>query len=420
MVNKTVLGNGVRIVTEKVPAVHSVTIGVWVKTGSRHETGNESGLAHFIEHMLFKGTKKRDACEIARVIDSVGGSINAFTSKEYTCFYVKVLSQHLSLAVDLLCDIFFNSVFDEEEIEKERNVIFQEISMVHDTPDDYIQDLFIQSYFDDHPLASAILGVPETVQMFKRSDMLDYFDKKHLVPQNIIISAAGNIEHDDVLNEVAGRFEHVKAAAEPVTDNLAFTPERKITCHFRDLEQVHVCMGSSGYSQGDERRYPLYILNAVLGGSMSSRLFQEIRENHGLAYSVYSYVSSFADTGLFGVYMGIKDQNLKDALDIMMREFNKTRDVEIVGSEFADAKEQIKGNMLLSLESTDSRMSRLARSEIYYDEYVPIENIIAKVDTVKPEAVKASALEIFNDDQFTFTFLGPVREEDIPPETTRL
>jgi predicted Zn-dependent peptidase len=419
MINKTVLGNGVRIVTEKVPAVHSVTIGFWVKTGSRHENGSESGLAHFIEHMLFKGTDKRNACEIARVIDSVGGSINAFTSKEYTCFYVKVLSQHLSLAVDLLCDIFFNSVFDEEEIEKERNVIFQEISMVHDTPDDYIQDLFIQSYFDDHPLASAILGVPETVQAFKRKDILDFFDKKHLVPQNIIISVAGNIEHEEVLDEIVNRFEHLKGS-DTVADNMIFTPERKITYHFRELEQVHVCMGSSGYSQVDDRRYALYILNAVLGGSMSSRLFQEIRENQGLAYSVYSYVSSFADTGLFGVYMGIKNENLKDALAIVMREFNKTRDVEITGSEFTDAKEQIKGNMLLSLESSDSRMSRIARSEIYYDEYVPIEDIIAKVDAVKSEEVKESAIEIFNDDLFTFTFLGPTREEDIPPETTRL
>ncbi len=419
MINKTVLGNGVRIVTEKVPSVHSVTIGVWVKTGSRHENRNQSGLAHFIEHMLFKGTAKRNASEIARVIDSVGGSINAFTSKEYTCFYVKVLSQHFNLAVDILCDIFFNSVFDEEEIEKERNVIFQEISMVHDTPDDYIQDIFIQSYFEGHPLASAILGAPETVQAFKRGDMLDYFDKKHLVPQNIIISAAGNIEHEQVLDELVNRFEDVKGS-DTVSDNMVFIPRRKTTYHFREIEQVHVCIGSSGYSQDDERRYALYILNAVLGGSMSSRLFQEIRENLGLAYSVYSYISSFADTGLFGFYMGIKNENLKDALDIVMREFNKIRDEEIVGSEFTDAKEQIKGSMLLSLESTDSRMSRLARSEIYYDEYIPIEDIIAKVDAVKPEAVKESAIEIFKDDFFTFTFLGPTREEDIPPETTHL
>jgi len=412
MINKTVLGNGVRIVTEKVPAVHSVTIGIWVKTGSRHENGSESGLAHFIEHMLFKGTEKRSACEIARVIDSVGGSINAFTSKEYTCFYVKVLRQHLSLAVDLLCDIIFKSVFNEEEIEKERNVIFQEISMVHDTPDDYVQDLFIQSYFGNHPLASAILGEVETVQAFKRRDIVDYFTEKHLVPKKIIISAAGNIEHEEVLEEVVKRFDHLKDA-DSETDSFLFTPERKVSYHFRELEQVHICLGTTGYSQEDDQRYPLYILNAVLGGSMSSRLFQEIRENRGLAYSVFSFTSSFIDTGMFGIYLGTTKENVKESLGLVMRELNRITDVEVNGSELTDAKEQLKGNMLLSLESTDSKMSRIARSEIYYDEYVPIEDIIEKVDAVSAEEVREAAKNIFKDDLFTFTFLGPVKEKDI-------
>ena len=412
MINKTVLGNGVRIVTEKVPAVHSVTIGIWVKTGSRHENGSESGLAHFIEHMLFKGTEKRSACEIARVIDSVGGSINAFTSKEYTCFYVKVLRQHLSLAVDLLCDIIFKSVFNEEEIENERNVIFQEISMVHDTPDYYVQDLFIQSYFGNHPLASAILGEVETVQAFKRRDIVDYFTEKHLVPKKIIISAAGNIEHEEVLAEVVKRFDHLKDA-DSETDSFLFTPERKVSYHFRELEQVHICLGTIGYSQEDDQRYPLYILNAVLGGSMSSRLFQEIRENRGLAYSVFSFTSSFIDTGMFGIYLGTTKENVKESLSIVMRELNRITDVEVNGFELTDAKEQLKGNMLLSLESTDSKMSRIARSEIYYDEYVPIEDIIEKVDAVSAEEVQEAAKNIFKDDLFTFTFLGPVKEKDI-------
>ncbi len=412
MINKTVLGNGVRIVTEKVPAVHSVTIGIWVKTGSRHENGSESGLAHFIEHMLFKGTEKRSACEIARVIDSVGGSINAFTSKEYTCFYVKVLRQHLTLAVDLLCDILFKSVFNEEEIEKERNVIFQEISMVRDTPDDYIQDLFVQSYFGNHPLASAILGEVETVREFKRGDIVDYFAAKHLVPEKIIISAAGNLSHEEVIDEVAKRFEHLKGT-DSGSDKSFFVPERKVSYHFRDLEQVHLCLGTSGYSQEDDQRYPLYVLNTVLGGSMSSRLFQEIRENRGLAYSVFSFTSSFLDTGMFGLYLGTTKENINEALSIVMRELNRCTKEKVGGAELTDAKEQLKGNMLLSLESTDSRMSRLARSEIYYDKYIQIEDIIEKVDAVNAVEVQQAAEDIFKDELFTFTFLGPIKEKDI-------
>lgn len=419
MMNKTVLANGVRVVTEHVPAVHSVSVGIWVKTGSRHENGGESGIAHFIEHMLFKGTEKRSACEISRLIDSVGGSINAFTSKEYTCFYVKVLSRHLALAVDLLSDIFFKSVFDEAEIEKERNVIFQEISMVRDTPDDYIQDLFIQSYFGNHPLASAILGVPETVQQFTRNNLLDFFSQQHLVPQKIIISAAGNIVHEEVLSQVAKRFEQFNS---PNTDfaRSAFLPERKISYHYRELEQVHICLGTTGYSQNDDKRYALYILNAILGGSMSSRLFQEIRENRGLAYSVFSFTSSFEDTGLFGIYTGVKKENTCETMDVVMKEMGRLGREAVSEGELRDAKEQLKGNMLLSLESTDSRMSRIARSEMYYNRYVPIDDIIEKIEAVEAEMVRETAREIFRDELFTFTFLGPVEEKEIPEETIRL
>jgi len=419
MINKTVLGNGVRVVTESVPAVHSVSIGIWVKTGSRHENGGEKGIAHFIEHMLFKGTEKRSACEISRLIDSVGGSINAFTSKEYTCFYVKVLNRHLALAVDLLSDIFFKSVFDEEEIEKERNVIFQEISMVRDTPDDYIQDLFIQSYFGNHPLASAILGEPETVQRFTRGNLLDFFAHRHLVSEKIIISAAGNIVHEDVLAQVAKSFGHL-ASADTDAVRSVFLPERKLSCHYRDLEQVHVCLGTMGYSQDDDRRYGLYVLNAILGGSMSSRLFQEVREKRGLAYSVFSFMSSFKDTGLFGIYTGVKKENTLETLEIVMKELARLAKEAVHADALKDAKEQLKGSMLLSLESTDNRMSRIARSEIYYDKYIPIDDIIEKIDAVKAETVRETAREIFRDELFTFTFLGPVEEKEIPAETLRL
>lgn len=419
MINKTVLSNGVRIVTETVPSVHSVSIGIWVKAGSRHEKKREIGISHFIEHMLFKGTEKYSANEIARVIDSVGGFLNAFTTKEYTCFYVKVLSQYLYLATDLLSDIFFNSLFKEEEIEKERKVIVQEINMVKDTPDDYIQDLFNQSYFANHPLGNKVLGELEAVQRFGREDIVSFFNREYPLPERIIISAAGNIEHGDLLEKIGKRFELLEGKSPEAVKN-SFSPKRNVSFYVRRLEQVHVCLGTTGCSQIDPARHTLYVLNVILGGSMSSRLFQEIRENHGLAYSIYSFLVSFCDTGVFGVYMGVIEETLKDALHIILKELKKLRDVKVDSNELKDAKEQIKGGMLLSLESTDSRMSRLAKCEIYYDEYIPIEEVLQSIDSVTSRTIQELAQSIFKDESFTYTFLGPVKEKKIPPEILRL
>ena len=412
-INKTVFSNGVRIVSERVTHVHSVSIGIWVRSGSRYERKPESGIAHFIEHMLFKGTQKYTACEIARLIDSVGGVFNAFTSKEYTCFYVKVLSQHVDMAVDLLCDIFFHSLFQQDEIEKERNVILQEINMVKDTPDDYIQDMFNHDFFCDHPLGYNILGELDTVQSFRRSDIKGFYRREYLVPERIVISVAGNIEHEALVERLAVKFEAVtKKKAIPAQS--LFLPSRSINCNFRSLEQVHVCLGTLGCSHLDRERYGLYVLNAIFGGSMSSRLFQEIRENRGLAYSVTSFTASFFDTGVFGVYMGVVKDTVQEALQIVFDEMRSLREKLVTDAELSAAKEQLKGNMLLAMESTDSRMSRLAKCEMYYDQYIPISRILKDIDAVTADDVRELARGLFRDDQMTCTFLGPLRNKDLP------
>ena len=413
IINKTVLGSGVRIVSERVTHVHSVSIGIWIRSGSRHEHKAESGIAHFIEHMLFKGTQKYTAGEIARMIDSVGGVFNAFTSKEYTCFYVKVLKQHVDLAVNLLCDIFFHSLFLQDDIEKERNVIMQEINMVKDTPDDYIQDVFNHDFFSDHPLGYNILGELDTVQSFRRRDITGFYRREYLVPERIVIAAAGNIEHEALVQRLAGKFDRI-ARKKPGPAQASFRPSRSISCNYRALEQVHVCLGTPGCSHLDSERYALYVLNAILGGSMSSRLFQEIRENRGLAYSVTSFTASFFDTGVFGVYLGVVKDTVQEALRIVFDEMRSLREKPVTGAELSAAKEQLKGNMLLAMESTDSRMSRLAKCEMYYDQYIPLSRILKDIDAVTIEDVRELARGLFKDEQLTCTFLGPLRNKDLP------
>jgi predicted Zn-dependent peptidase len=411
-IQKTILPSGVRIVSERVSHVHSVSIGVWIRSGSRYEQKAESGIAHFIEHMLFKGTATYSAVEIARMIDSVGGVFNAFTSKEYTCFYVKVLTQHLDLAVNLLGDVFFHSLFQTDEIEKERNVILQEINMVKDTPDDYIQDMFNHDFFRGHPLGYNILGELDTVQNFQRRDITGFYRREYLVPERIVIAAAGNLDHEALVDRLSVKFNTIKKKkAAPAQSS--FAASRSVTCNYRKLEQVHVCLGTPGCSHFDQDRYGLYVLNTILGGSMSSRLFQEIRENRGLAYSVYSFTASFFDTGVFGVYMGVVKDTVEESLKIVFDEMRGLQEKPVGAAELSAAKEQLKGNMLLAMESTDSRMSRIAKCEMYYNEYVPLSRIIKDIDAVTADNVRELARTLFKDDQMTCTFLGPLKNKDI-------
>ena len=415
MLKKTQLDNGIKIVTEKIPHFYSVSIGIWIKTGSRYEKKELQGICHFIEHMLFKGTIRHSAFEIAKCIDSVGGFLNAFTAKEYTCFYAKVLKQHLPLAVDLLSDIFLNSLFSPEDIEKERSVILQEIHMIKDTPDDYIQDLFNTAYFYGHPLGYPIQGEIETIQRLDKEIITGVFNAEYLHPGRIIVTAAGDIEHDQLVDEISRSFSGLAPGHDTVRAD-SFVPAKKADFHHRKLEQVHICLGTVGLSQIDPQRYALYILNTLLGGSMSSRLFQEIREKQGLAYTVYSFASSFCDTGVFGVYMGVKKETAQKALSIVLRELEKLKGQHVDAQELNSAKEQLKGNMLLSAESTDNRMSRLAKCEIYYNKYLPLEEIVAEIDKVTSDDIQLISRTLFNGNNTTYTFLGPLKKKEMPAE----
>ncbi|MBP1699173.1 MAG: zinc protease [Deltaproteobacteria bacterium] len=403
---KTVLDNGLRVVTEEIPYLRSVSIGVWVITGSRDEAPQENGISHFIEHLLFKGTERRTAFDIAKEIDSVGGTLNAFTGREYTCFYAKVIDQNLPLAIDLLSDIFLHSLMDQKDVEKERMVILQEIKMVEDTPDDYIHDLFNRACWGDHPLGFPIYGTSELVQSFRR-DQLHQFFKDNYPPDRIVVCAAGNLEHRQVVDMIEGTFGKItksdKARGRSKPDPISTTNIRK-----RDLEQVHFCLGTRGLQYSHSLRFASYILNTILGGGMSSRLFQEIRENRGLAYSVYSYLPTYIDSGLVVVYAGTNEDSFQEVIELVLKEFDHLKKEPLRNGELETAKEQLKGNLLLSLESSDNLMTRLAKNEIYFQSYLPVGKILKGIDEVKEETVRQLANEIFDERLFCLTVLGPM------------
>jgi predicted Zn-dependent peptidase len=412
MVQKTVLPNGIQVVTEEIPSVHSVSVGIWVEAGSRDERREENGISHFIEHMLFKGTQRRSARQIAKEIDAVGGILNAFTSKEFSSFYAKVMAEHLPVALDLLFDLYLNSLFAAEELEKERQVIVQEINMVEDTPDEYIHDLFSQSFWPHHPLGLPILGRLNTISRMDRRTLKGFFLKHYLQIPPIIV-AAGKLKHEDLLRPVQEALRKIR----PRPKERKIHPPRphpQIQVKNKQLEQVHLLLGTQGFSVVHPRRYAFTILNTILGGGMSSRLFQEVREKRGLAYSVYSFASSFVDSGLLGVYVGTGDHTLNRVLRVILREMKRLAENSIRPKELRSAKEQLKGNLLLSLESTDSRMSRLAKNEIFFHRFVSTEEIIEGIEKVSAEEIISLAQEIFRPDSFSLTVLGPVTEKTIP------
>ncbi len=403
---KTVLDNGIKVITEEIPYLKSVSIGVWLQTGSRDEQPHENGISHFIEHLLFKGTEKRTAFDIAKEVDSVGGTLNAFTGREYTCFYAKVIDKNLPLAIDLLSDIFLHSLMDPKDVEKERMVILQEIKMVEDTPDDYIHDLFNRVCWGEHPLGFPIFGTSELVQSFSR-DQIYQFLKENYQPNRIIICATGKLRHREVVDSIGETFgqipksDKLKERVRP--DSISTTNIRK-----RELEQVHFCLGTKGLRYNHSLRFASYLLNTILGGGMSSRLFQEIRENRGLAYSVYSYLPAYMDTGLVVVYAGTNEGSFQEVIDLILKEFNHLKTEPFRNGELQTAKEQLKGNLLLSLESSDNLMARLAKNEIYFESYLPVERVIKEIDEVEEEVVRSLARDIFDVRFFCLTVLGPV------------
>jgi predicted Zn-dependent peptidase len=402
---KTVLDNGVRVITEEIPYLKSVSIGVWVTTGSRDEQPHENGVSHFIEHLLFKGTERRTAFDIAKEIDSVGGTLNAFTGREYTCFYAKVIDKNLPLAIDLLSDIFLHSTMDPKDVEKERMVILQEIKMVEDTPDDYIHDFFNQICWGDHPLGFPIFGTSDLVQSFTRERIFQFL-KETYQPQRIVICAAGNLKHEEVVDLTGGTFGQLQQSNR---ERERLKPQSISTTNIRkrELEQVHFCLGTKGLQYNHSLRFASYLLNTILGGGMSSRLFQEIRENRGLAYSVYSYLPSYIDTGLVVVYAGTNESSFQEVIELVQKEFNRLKEDPFKNGELETAKEQLKGNLLLSLESSDNLMTRLAKNEIYFGTYLPVERTLKGIDEVKEEVVRNLARELFDEHFFCLTVLGP-------------
>jgi predicted Zn-dependent peptidase len=404
MFAKTVLDNGIRILSEERPGSRSVSLGIWVENGSRHESQQQSGISHFIEHLLFKGTKRRSATRIAEEMDSVGGVLNAFTGKENTCYYAKVLDENLPLAIDLLGDIFLHSVFDGEEIERERSVVLQEISQAEDTPDDYVHDLFSLDFFGDHPLGRPICGEVATVSGFQREEFLEFVRGRYL-PGRVIIVGAGNLRHDDFVAKLIKDFSQLKAR--PVTENLPPVQfHRGVVQHSKPLEQVHLCLGVGGIHQSHEKRYSAYLLNTLLGGGMSSRLFQEIREKRGKVYSTYSFLSSYRDVGYLGIYAGTKADWVKEVVDLITTELRHFMEGKLSEEDLERAKNQVIGNTILGMESSDSWMSHIARNEIYFGKAITLEEISKGIRSVSRNDIVDLACEIFQPEGMALTLLG--------------
>lgn len=376
-----------RVVVEKTTSVRSVSIGIWVKNGSRNETEHNMGISHFIEHMLFKGTEKRSARDIADLFDGIGGNVNAFTSKEYTCYYAKVLDQHLPLAVDALSDMFFNSQMDEEELAKERNVILEEISMYEDTPDDRVHDEAAKASYGNHPLAFSILGTEQTLSAMNSSTLLNYMKDRYTI-DNIVLSVVGNVEEKALLELLESYFGHYQN-----NHNQAATIETPAfisdySFFQKKTEQNHICMSFPGFAMGHPLQNAMVLLNNALGGGMSSRLFQVIREERGLAYSVYSYHSSAADSGLFTIYAGTAPKQTKDVLDLTMELMHEVGQKGLTSEELSRGKEQLKGSLILNLESTSSRMNRNGKHELMLGKHNSLDTLLARIDNITMDDVK--------------------------------
>jgi predicted Zn-dependent peptidase len=415
MVNSTVLDNGVRILTETMSEVRSVSLGIWVNVGSRQDPKDHLGIAHFTEHMMFKGTEKMSAIQIAREIDALGGLLNAQTAKEYTVYYTKVLDEHLDKASDILFDLFLNSKIDPDELEKEKKVVLQEIRMTEDTPDDYITDLFAEAFFHDSPLGTSILGTENTVSGFEREFVVDFLNRFYS-PKSIVIAAVGNVEHAQMVDLVGHRFEGILDNSTELIKGQRFPLAASQKVYFKDIEQVHITLGTAGAAINDEQRWTYIVLNTMLGGSMSSMLFQEAREKLGLVYSIYSYLSSYCDCGVLAMYAASTPNNIHKTLEVIFRQMKRLKDGDLSDLNLDDVKAQIKGNLLLSRESTISRMSSLAKNEIYYNREVSVEEVIEKIQAVSQDDIITLANDIFVQDRITLVSLGKIDQTEMDIE----
>ncbi len=409
MYHKSVLTNGIRVVSETIPYVKSVTLGIWVGTGSRSEQEFNHGVSHFIEHLMFKGTRNRSAKEIAELVDAVGGQLNAFTAKEHTCYYMKVLDTHVKFAIDILSDMLLASKFDGEDIKREREVVLEEVKMYEDSPDELIHDIHLGKIWQNHPLGRNIIGDAEAISCFDRNLVLDYY-KKFYTADNLVIAAAGNLEHEllvELVEQYFGSLTGIKQRAASTPPILM--PAR--TVHTKDSEQVHLCLGTGSVPQNAPEIYPVHILNNILGGGISSRLFQAIREERGLAYSVYSYQTNYSDAGLFTVYAGTRPANAPQVIELILNNIDDIKNNSITESELRKSKEQLKGSLLLGLESSSSRMSRLGKLEITLGKYVTLDEVVAKIENVSLADLEKMSQQLFDPTTLCFTALGPITEE---------
>jgi predicted Zn-dependent peptidase len=392
----------------------SATIGIWVENGSRYEQTHQNGVSHFIEHLLFKGTRQRSAAQIAEEIDAVGGVLNAFTGKEYTCYYAKVLGEDVKLAIELLADIFLESVFAPEEIDRERQVVLQEISQAEDTPDDFIHDLFNLHFWRGHPLSLPICGSVDTVNNIDRELMVSFMADRYRA-ERILIAAAGAVDHDQLASDCERLFGSI--AGDSKNAELEAPREQLMVLnHPKKLEQAHLCIGAPCLSQVAPLRYAAYLLNTALGGGMSSRLFQEVREKRGRVYSIYSFLSAFLDCGYFGIYAGTSPEWVDEVIEVSLKEIAKVAHEGLRADELARAKSQLKGNMLLGMESTDSRMNRLARNELYFNRDIPLEEIAREIEGVTNEQVIELASSCFKSDRMGLVMLGDLKGRAIGSE----
>jgi predicted Zn-dependent peptidase len=418
MVVSETLPSGLRLVTESMPHVRSVTVGVWLTRGSRHERESEGGVAHFIEHMLFKGTTSRSAQQIAQTIDSIGGQLDAFTAKEFASYYLKVLDEHVPLAIDLLSDLLLRPAFAPDDVVREQGVILEEIKMAEDAPDDLVHEMFAQQFWSRHPLGRPILGTPETVSSFRSDGLRDFFERTYTAP-SLVVAAAGNLDHARMRDLVAAAFAEVPAGA-PASGDVRPQLTPGVLFREKDIEQSHLVLGTPAYPQAHARRHATYVLNTILGGSMSSRLFQHIREDRGLAYAVYSNLAAYSDAGMATVYAGCAADKVAEVADLALAELRALRDTPVPADELQRAKDHLKGSLMLSLENTASRMSHLARQEIYFGRYVTLDQTLAQIDAVTADDVQQVSRDLFREGDLVATVVGPAETTPLEAASLRL
>lgn len=405
---KFVLSNGVRVLIEEIPHVRSASVGFWVDAGTKDETPVINGISHFIEHMMFKGTAKRSALDIARSLEDTGGSLNAFTDKENTCYYARVLDDQVPLAIDVLSDMLMNAAMDPAELKREKQVVIEEIKMYEDQPDELVQDMFSEAFWGGHPLGRPIVGTRQTVRGTRREHIFDYLDRNYS-PDRIVVSLAGNVHTAKVLEQLEATIGQLKRPGE----QRALTAPETLSntkIKYKDIEQVHLCLGTPGLVATDPDRYALALIDSIVGGGMSSRLFQEIREKRGLAYSVSSYEIMYAQAGVFGVYAGCSPKHADSVVDLIVQELDKVKAEGISEEEMTRAKDQLRGSMLLAMETPRHRMSRMARNELYFGRLISPDEVVADMEAVTMADIRRVANQLFDTRRLTMTVVGPVRK----------